>query len=226
MPVRAGRDQERREVNRELCDELPVLRGIFARLHIAAAAPGLVADAPILHAERLLFAVGSAFVRQTFSPCRSVAIRDPIVKLPGRARTDVGREVRFRADQATEPYELVNAELVGLRRMLAGRHPMLPEVVSPGTFSCRADTVAPMVAVGEASARPAEIRSADSLHVINELLANPVVVRNPGIASDPNAVIDHAAEMLDEMPVQMRVDNCAWFVRRYFDFDISGQNEL
>src|SRR5262249_13601082 len=151
--------------------------------------------------------VGRAFARQTFSLCRGVAIRDPIVKLPGRARTDVGREVRLRADQATEPHELMNAELVGLRRILAGRHPMLPEVVSPGTFGRWADAVAPMVAVGEASARPAEIRSSDSLHVINELLANPVVIRNPGIASDPNAVIDHAAEMLDEMPIQMRVDD-------------------
>src|SRR5262245_11026845 len=184
MPVRAGRDQEWREVSRELCDELAVLRGVFARLHIAAAAPGLVADAPILHAERLLVAIGRAFVRQTFSPPRSVTIRDPIVKLPGRARTDVGREVRLRADQATEPHELMNAELVGLRRMLAGRHPMLPEIVGPGTFGHRAYAVAPMVAVGEASARPAEIRSADSLHVVNEPLANPVMVRNPGIVPD------------------------------------------
>jgi hypothetical protein len=31
--------------------------------------------------------------------------------------------------------------------------------------------------------------------------------------------------MLNEMPVQMRVDDRAWFVRRYFDFDISGRNE-
>jgi hypothetical protein len=81
-----------------------------------------------------------------------------------------------------------------------------------------------MVAVGEAPARPTQIRSADSLHVINEPLANPVYVRNPGIASDPDAVIDHTAEMLDEMPVQMRVDDRAWCVRRYFDFDVSGQN--
>src|SRR5262249_24349138 len=154
--------------------------------------------------------------------CRSVAIRDPIVKLLGRARTDVGREVRLRADQATEPHKLMNAELVGLRRMLAGRHLELPEVVSPGTFGRRADAVAPLVAIGEASARPSEIRSADSLHVVNELLANPVVVRDPRIASDPDAVIDHAAEMLNEMPVQMRVDDRAWFVRSYFDFDISG----
>src|SRR5262245_38100983 len=186
MPARAGRDQERRDVDRELCDELAILRGVFARLHIAAAAPGLIADTPILYPEWLFGAVGRAFVRQTFSPRRGVAIRDPIVKLLGRARTDVGREVRLRADQAAEPHELMNAELVGLRRMLAGWHPMLPEIVGPGTFGCRADAVAPMVSISETSARPAQIRNADSLHVVNELPANPVVVGDPRIASDPN----------------------------------------
>src|SRR5262252_641408 len=155
MPARAGRDEKRRHINRELCDELAVLRGVFARLHVSAAAPGLVADSPILHAERLLVAVSRAFVRQTFSPSRSVAIRDPIVKLSGRARTDVRRKVRLRADQSAKPHELVNAEMVGLRRMPARRHSMLPEIVSPGTQCGRADAVAPMVTVGEASARPA-----------------------------------------------------------------------
>src|SRR5262245_52819856 len=118
----------------------------------------------------------------------------------------------------------MNAELVGLCRMPAGWHSMLPKIVSPGTPGRRADAVAPMVTIGEAPARPAQIRSADSLHVFNELLANPVHVRNLGIASNPDAVIDHAAEMLDEMPVQMRVDDRAWLVRRYFDFGVSGLN--
>src|SRR5262245_9540630 len=118
----------------------------------------------------------------------------------------------------------MNAELISLSRMPAGWHPVLPEIVSPGAIGRRADAVAPMVAVGEAPARPPQIRSANPLHVIHELLANPVYVRNPGIAPDPDAVINHTAEMLDEMPVQMRVDDRAWFVRRYFDFDVSGQN--
>src|SRR5262245_25662289 len=85
MSARAGRDQERFEVNRELCDELAILRGVFSRLHITAAPPRFVADAPILHAEWLFGAIGRAFVRQTFSSRRGVAIRDPIMKFPGRA---------------------------------------------------------------------------------------------------------------------------------------------
>src|SRR5262249_61370485 len=104
-----------------------------------------------------------------------------------------------------EPHELMNAELVGLRRMPAGWHPMLPKIVSPGAPGCGANTITPMITVGETATRPAQIRSPDSLHVFNELLANPLHVRNLGIASHPNAVIDHAAELLDEMPVQVRV---------------------
>src|SRR5215813_3946107 len=163
MPARAGRDQERLHINRELCDELAILRSVFARFHIPAAAPGFVADAPILHAERLLGAVGASLVRQTFGPGRTVAIKDPIMKLLGRAATDIGREVRLRADQAAKPHELVNAELVGLGRMPAGWRPMLPKIVSPGTPGCGPDAVAPMVTVGEAPARPTQIRSANSL---------------------------------------------------------------
>src|SRR5262245_45331252 len=85
MPARARCDQELRQITRELCDELAILRRVFARFHIAPAAPGLVADAPILHTEGFLVAVGRALVGKTFSPRRSVAIRDPIVKLLGRA---------------------------------------------------------------------------------------------------------------------------------------------
>src|SRR5262245_14872679 len=120
MAARTGRDQEWRYVDGELRDELAILRRVFARFHIAAAAPGLIADAPILNAEGLPVAIGRAFVGQTFRSRRSIAVRDPIVKLPGRARPDIGREIGFRPDQAAEPDELVNAEVVGLRRMPAG----------------------------------------------------------------------------------------------------------
>src|SRR5262245_24997290 len=98
MSARAGRDEERRHINGELCDELAILHSVFARLHIAAASPRLISDAPILHAERLLGTIGRAFVSQTLRPRRSVAIRDPVMKLPGDARTNIGREVRLRAD--------------------------------------------------------------------------------------------------------------------------------
>jgi hypothetical protein len=82
-----------------------------------------------------------------------------------------------------------------------------------------------MVAVGEAPAWPTQVRSTNTLHVVNELLANPVLVRDPGIAAYPDAVIDYTAEMLDEVTIYVRVDNRAWLARRYFDFDICSQRQ-
>src|SRR5262245_6679643 len=155
MPARAGCYQERIQINRELSDELAVLRCIFARFHIAATAPGLIADAPILHAERLFVAIRRALVSQTFGSRWSIAIRDPIVELPGCTRTDVRCEVRFRADQSAKPDELMDAKLVGLSRMDAGWHSMLPKIVSSRTPGRGTDAVAPMITVGEATTRPA-----------------------------------------------------------------------
>src|SRR6478735_10230441 len=102
MAARAGRDQERLDVRRELRDEAAVLLGVLARLHVAAAAPRLVADAPVLHAERCGVAIRRALRGQTLRAGGRVAVRDPVVKLPWRARSDVGGEVGLGANQAAE----------------------------------------------------------------------------------------------------------------------------
>src|SRR5688572_14686825 len=112
MPARASCDQVRRHIKGELRDELAILDGVFTRLHIAPAAPRFIADAPIFHAERFLIAVSHALVGQAYSTHRGIAIRDPILKLPGRTRTDVGCQIWLRSDQAAKPHELVNAELI------------------------------------------------------------------------------------------------------------------
>ncbi len=82
-----------------------------------------------------------------------------------------------------------------------------------------------MITVGEAAAGPAQIRGADALHVIDELLADPVHIWNFGITPDPDAVIDNTAEMLDEMPIDLWVDHRAGLIRCNFDFSITGRNE-
>jgi len=54
---------------------------------------------------------------------------------------------------------------------------------------------------------------------------DPVVVRDPRVASDPKPVINHAAEMLDKMPVQiglMTGPGC----QALFDFDIAARTML
>src|SRR5262249_16380996 len=71
---RSGGDQiERHTVLREPLGELPIFATIVFRGEFAAAAPALVADAPVTNAERFLGAVGGALVSQGGSPGRGVA---------------------------------------------------------------------------------------------------------------------------------------------------------
>src|SRR6516164_11825754 len=78
---------------------------------------------------------------------------------------------------------------------------------SPGWALCaRADAVAPVVGVSEAAARPAQHRSADSLHGVDEVLADAVDVGDARAFANPHAVVDDSAEMFDEVRVELRRD--------------------
>ena len=178
-------------------------------VHVAAAAPRLVAHAPVLDVEGLAVAVGGALVGEGEAPARGVAVGHPVVKLLRAARADVGREVRLGPHQPAETHELVDAELVGLRGVRAPQACGAPSSCTCAAAGRRADAVAPVVAVREAAARPAQVRRADPLHVVHELLADAVDVRDLRVAADPDAVVDDAAEVLDEVPVEVRADGRA-----------------
>src|SRR6266851_1291016 len=104
-------------------------------------------------------------------------------------------------------HEFVNAKLVGLGGVGSGGHAALPEVVSPGPSGGVADPVAPVIPVGKAAAGPAEIRGADPLHVVHELLADSVHVRYGRVPAHPHAIVDDTPEVLDEVPIDMRADD-------------------
>ena len=67
----------------------------------------------------------------------------------------------------------------------------------------RADAVAPVVAFGEAAARPAQHRCLDRPHGVDERLPDAVGVADLRLLADPHAVVDHAAEVLDEVGVDL-----------------------
>ena len=69
---------------------------------------------------------------------------------------------------------------VGLGVIQSGRHAALPVVVG-ARAGAAADAVAPVVAVGETAAGPAEVGRADALHVVDELPADAVDVGDLGI---------------------------------------------
>src|SRR5262245_44146092 len=117
----------------------------------------------------------------------------------------------------------MNAEFVRFGVIQPWRHAGLPVVVCSGPLGCRADSVAPVITVREASARPPEIRRSDGFHVIDKLFSNPIDIRNPRVFSDPDPVVNHPAEMLDEMAVDMRANLGPRRLRCDLDFRVCSE---
>src|SRR5262249_55234902 len=143
VAVRAGGDQvQLHSVTRHPFSESAILGAIVLGRELAAAAPALVTDAPVTDAEWAGVAVRAALVGQRRGAGRGVAVLDPALILLGGAGADVGREVGLDVAQPAEAHELVSAEVVGLGDLL-------PASETPRPLVAGADTVAPVVAVGE-----------------------------------------------------------------------------
>jgi hypothetical protein len=83
-----------------------------------------------------------------------------------------------------------------------------------------ADAVAPVVGVGEAAAGPAQDGSLDGAHGVDEGLADAVVVGDLGVFADPDAVVDDAAEMLDEVGVELGGDDADGLIWKDFNVGV------
>ena len=190
--------------------EPAVLAAIVLGDELAAAAPALVADAPVADAEGLATAVGRALVGEGGRSCRRVAVLDPLLEFLGRASPDVGGEIRLHAAELAEPHELVGAELIRLG-LLA------PATESPGAFRGRSDPVAPVILVGEATARPSDDHRPELLHVLDELESDAVDVGHLRTPADPDTVVDDAADVLGELAVDRRPDRGDRLVQQHGD---------
>src|SRR5688500_4137838 len=111
----------------------------------------------------------------------------------------------------------MRAELICLRGVGTRRHLCFPVVVRARTSSPLTDTRAPVVAVRETTARPAQVRRGDALHIVDEGSSNSIDVRNLRLLADPNAVVDDSAEMLDEVSVDVRADDSSGSVGAQFN---------
>src|SRR5262245_30893544 len=118
----------------------------------------------------------------------------------------------------------MEAECVRFNCVQACRHSRFPEVVGTGSLGRRPYSVAPMVTVSETSTRPAQIGRPKALHVIHKLLANSIDVRDFRFAPYPDSVIDHSAQMFDEVAVDMWIDDRPRLLWRQLDFCIGRQN--
>ena len=80
--------------------------------------------------------------------------------------------------------------------------------------------VASLLPVGEASAREAHHRRLDLHHLVHKFLADSIHIRNFGILADPDSVVDDAAQVLDEVAVDIGRDRAEDLVE--YNFNAAG----
>jgi hypothetical protein len=97
-----------------------------------------------------------------------------------------------------------------------------PEIGAPRTRSRRADAVAPVVAVGKAAARPADDAGLQRLEFVEQRLANAADVGNLRVLADPDAVVDDAAEVFDEVTAEVGCDAADRFVEKDVQPPVDG----
>ena len=83
---------------------------------------------------------------------------------------------------------------------------LAPEGGAVGALVGGAEAVAPVVGVGEAAAGPAEDGRLDGPHGVDEVEPDAVPVGDFRSFADPDAVVDDAAELLDEVRVDFGGD--------------------
>ncbi|MGO9470287.1 MAG: hypothetical protein ACLQVF_39830, partial [Isosphaeraceae bacterium] len=118
--------------------EPAILAAIVLGRELAAAAPALVADAPVPDAKGLALAAGDPLIGKRRRAGRGVAVFDPLLKLLGRASPNVGGEIGLDLAELAKTDELMGAELVGFG-LLA------PPAEAAWASGTRADAVAPVI---------------------------------------------------------------------------------
>ena len=188
--------------------------GVVLGPHVAAATPGLVADAEEVHVPGLVTAVLAPLVGQRRNGARGHVLH-PVGHLLRAARAHVATDVDLGADHLGEGHELVCAEFIGF----GDATPV--GVYFHRAFFTGADAVTPVVFVREASARPAHHRHLERFQCGNDVVAVAMGVGNAGFLADPDSFIDAGAEMLGELAIDVGIDDRPWLIganlHRHFD---------
>src|SRR5271163_1288074 len=121
--------------------------------------------------------------------------------------------------------EFVGAELIGivfLRNVSLVADQLLarPEICTARALRGGAYSILPVVAVGEASAGPANHRRFDFSQRVHQILADALDVGDLRTFADPYTVVNHAAEIFGKMAVDIWRDGAEGFVEQDFDAGI------
>ena len=92
-----------------------------------------------------------------------------------------------------------------------------PKVSPPRTLVYGADAIAPVIAVGETAARETHDRRFDLPHLVDQFLANAIHVRDFRVLAYPDSVINHSAQILGEMAVDIRGNGAERLIEKDID---------
>ncbi len=93
----------------------------------------------------------------------------------------------------------MRAKVIGFRRVT-------PKIDGLWALIFRANTIAPMINIGETAARPTQIGCIDFAKRLHHIRANPPDIGNWGIFTDPDSIVDATAEMFGKMAIDVAVD--------------------
>ena len=168
--------------------------------HVAAAAPALVADGQEGDLPGFVAAVGAAEIGHGRIGGRGHVL-DPLHRFLDGAAADVEADVGLDAEQLAQIEKLVGAEVV----VFDDATPV--GVEHGGALGAVADAIHPVVLVGEAAARPAQLRHAEILEGGEHVVAVAFGVGDGRVGADPDALVDAVAEVLGELAVDVFVDD-------------------
>ena len=172
---------------------------IVIAVHVAAAAPALVANAEVAQLPGLIGTILFSQVRH-----RRYAVKghifDPLVHLPHGAGAYIAVYISVTPQLADELKILVGAKGVVLH------HTAPVGVDHLFTILLFADTVRPVVLVGKAAAGPPQHRNAHVFQRRDHIGAHTVHIGNFRVLAYKNAVINAATQMLAEMAVNVLAD--------------------
>src|SRR5215469_190427 len=197
-----------------IADEAAVdlhLARIILRCHVAAAVPALVANTEHLDFVGIGVAVGAPFFGERCRLCGS-HIFQPVGRFAGSARAHIHGYIRLAADLVDKVHELLRAESIWL-------NDTAPAGIEPG-HSFRAYAVAPVILIGEAAAWPANVWHLERLQRGDHIVADAEGVRDRGVWTNPNSVVNAVAEMFSKLTEDIAVDFLAGLgrVEREFNF--------
>jgi hypothetical protein len=135
-----------------------------------------------------------------------------LIKVAGRLSAHIRGQVGLATNETASAHKLVQPVVVGVL--------LVPEASAIGPHVDGAETVMPVVGVGETAAGPAQDGRLHGTHHVDERSTDTALVGDLRLLADPYAVVDHPAQLFDEVGVDLRGDSADGLGRKNLDMGV------